>query len=227
MSARTVLSGATVGAVKEMMTETAALPPIEAEIVADCAVEIVPVVTVNLADVTPDATVTEAGTLSAAALSARVIFCPPDGAALERVTVQVVLAFDPKLGEAHCKDEIEEIGAGAVNIIAALDEEPFRVAVMEAVWPELIVLVLAVKDAELALTTRTVAGTVRAVELLTRVTVTPSDEVALERLTMQVVLAFCARLDAAHWSEEICTVVTRAIEVFADELFSFAVIVAV
>lgn len=49
----------------------------------------VPAVAVKVAEVAPDATVTEAGTVSAPTLLESATVIPPDPAALDRVTVQV------------------------------------------------------------------------------------------------------------------------------------------
>jgi len=55
---------------------------------------------------------------------------PPAGAALARVTVQVVLAFDPRVAVAHCREETST-GAESVRFTGA--EEPFSDAVTVAV----------------------------------------------------------------------------------------------
>lgn len=49
----------------------------------------------------PAATVTEAGTVRAAAVSVRVTAAPPVGAVLERVTVHEVLALGPREEAVH------------------------------------------------------------------------------------------------------------------------------
>lgn len=59
---------------------------------AVCVVVNVRAVAVKLADVAPDGTVIEAGTGSAAALLESVTTAPPDVAALDSVTVHVVVA---------------------------------------------------------------------------------------------------------------------------------------
>jgi hypothetical protein len=77
---------------------------------------------------------------------------PPEGAALARVTVQVVLEFEERVEAPHCRAEttlrtISESVAGLV--------EPFKVALMVAVSAKGITPVLAVK-----LTVVAAAGTV-------------------------------------------------------------------
>jgi hypothetical protein len=49
-------------------------------------------------------TVTDAGTIRLALLDAKPTVVPPFGAALERVTVQVVAPLDAKVDPAHCND---------------------------------------------------------------------------------------------------------------------------
>ncbi|HUI77445.1 MAG TPA: hypothetical protein VLY24_06000 [Bryobacteraceae bacterium] len=99
MSNSCVLSGVTVGAVvtvgtvREMGREKAGDPGVEAESVAVWAEAVAPVLMVNVAEVALASTVTEAGTVRAAALLFRVTATPPAGAAGEIVTVQDVLAF--------------------------------------------------------------------------------------------------------------------------------------
>ena len=58
---------------------------------------IVPAVAVKLAAVAPEATVTDAGTVSAAALLDKVTVIPPDPAVCDNVTVQVEVAPELRL----------------------------------------------------------------------------------------------------------------------------------
>ena len=74
-------------------------------------------------------TVTEAGRTRAVTLSERVTTVPPEGAALERATVQVVLAFALKVVVVHWTDER---ATGAIKERAAVLETPVREAVMVA-----------------------------------------------------------------------------------------------
>ena len=144
----------------------------------------------------PAGTVTDAGTVRALVELDKATVVPPEGAALESPTVQVVLAFCARVIALHCR---EEIRTGATNTIDVLAEELPRVALMVAVWPELIVPVLTVKEAEVALAaTVTEAGTVRRAVLLATETGMPPAGAAWERTTVQEVLAFCARLGATH-----------------------------
>jgi hypothetical protein len=85
----------------------------------------VPAVAVKFADVAPAATVTDAGTGSAALLEERLTEAPPVSAANVSVTVQVVVA--PEVTEFGEQDKTETAGGGVtVTVEVAL---PFRVAV--------------------------------------------------------------------------------------------------
>ena len=83
------------------------------------------VLTGKEAEVALAGTVTEAGAVSAAAVSARVTDIPPAGAALESVTVQEVLAFCARLAAAHWSDDTR---TGATRATDACMDEPFRLA---------------------------------------------------------------------------------------------------
>jgi hypothetical protein len=69
--------------------------------------------------VAPAATVTEAGTVRIALLldSVTVTAAPPVGAALDRVTVQALVALDPRLAGAHV---IEDTSTGATRLMVVL-----------------------------------------------------------------------------------------------------------
>jgi hypothetical protein len=89
------------------------------------------VLAVKVAVVAVAGTVTEAGSVRTFAMAPeRATTAPPVGAALVKVTVQVVLALEAKLVATHCMDEIRP---GAVSGREADWEEPLREAVMVAV----------------------------------------------------------------------------------------------
>ena len=73
----------------------------------------------NVAVVAAAATVTEAGTVSAALVSLKVTTAPPVGAAFDSVTVQVLDPFGPKLVGLHAS---EDTRTGATRLIVALAE---------------------------------------------------------------------------------------------------------
>jgi hypothetical protein len=90
------LESTTEGACRAMAAERELLPRV-AVTVADCAVVMVPAVTVKLAEVAEAATVTEAGVVSRVLLSERVTTVPPLGAAALNLTVQVLEALEARL----------------------------------------------------------------------------------------------------------------------------------
>jgi len=75
-----------------------------------------PVVALNVAEVDPAATVTEAGTVSTVLVFVSVTTAPPAGATFVSVTVHVPEAFGPKLaGQAS-----EETSTGATRLRVAV-----------------------------------------------------------------------------------------------------------
>ena len=84
---------------------------------------------VKVAEAAAAGTVTEAATGSRALLLERETVAPPVGAALVRVTVQVLAAPEARLVGLHAS---EERVTGASRLIAAVRETPLRVAVRVA-----------------------------------------------------------------------------------------------
>jgi hypothetical protein len=78
-------------------------------------------VALKLAVVAAAATVTDAGTVKAGLLLDRVTAAPPAGAAAVRVTVHVLVAFDPRLEGAQVSDDTS---TGATRLIVALPVLP-------------------------------------------------------------------------------------------------------
>jgi hypothetical protein len=79
-----------------------------------------PAVAVKVLDVPAAATITEAGTERLALLLVREMEAPPEGAALESVTVQVLMAPEPTVLGLQARDETV---TGATKAIAAVCEE--------------------------------------------------------------------------------------------------------
>ncbi|MCU1336772.1 MAG: hypothetical protein JWO19_2353 [Bryobacterales bacterium] len=159
-------------------------------------------VAVKVAVVTADATVTDVGTVTAdVALLDRATVEPPVGAALESVTVQVVVDDAARVVLVHCS-EVRVIG-GAVMVRLTVLLEPLRVAVMVGVWSDVTAAAVAVKVAVVAAgATVTEAGTVNAeVALLESVTVEPPVGAALESVTVQVVVDDAASVVLVHCGE--------------------------
>ena len=82
---------------------------------------------VNVAVVLPAPTVTEAGTVNAAALLDRLTVAPP---VFDTVTVHIELAPDPRLAALHVSPLTTVAVASAIVAVCVL---PFSVAVMVAV----------------------------------------------------------------------------------------------
>jgi len=86
-------------------------------------------VAVKVAVADPDATVTEAGTVSAVLLLASITLNPPAGAVWVSVAVQVLTAFCPKLAGLHATSETS---TRATRLFDAVCELLPRVAVIVA-----------------------------------------------------------------------------------------------
>jgi hypothetical protein len=110
----------TAGATRLMAT-LPELPPRVAFTVTDWLLETAAVVALKVAEVTPAATVTDAGTVSAGFVSVRVTAAPPVGAGWVSVTVQALEAFAPRLVGLQAS---EETSTGATRVMAALAELP-------------------------------------------------------------------------------------------------------
>lgn len=92
------------------------MPFAEAVTVAVEEEAIVPAVAEKLAEFAPAATVTEGGTVSTAEFEARVTTRPPNGAALLRVTVQLVAPPEVKADAAHETLETSAADAAADRV---------------------------------------------------------------------------------------------------------------
>ena len=80
-----------------------------------------PVVALKLAVVAAAATVTDAGAANEALLLERVTAAPPAGAAWVSVTVQALVALDPKLVGLQASDDTS---TGATKVMAVLPVLP-------------------------------------------------------------------------------------------------------
>jgi S-ribosylhomocysteine lyase LuxS involved in autoinducer biosynthesis len=180
--------GTTAGATREMLS-VFEVPFAEAVTVAVWLEATVPAVAVKVAEVDPEATVTQAGIVRDVELEDSETVAPDEA---ERVTVHVVEACeasDPAV-------QVRAVGttAGATREMLSVFEVPFAEAVTVAVWLEAIVPAVAVKVAEVdPEATVTEAGTVRDVELEDNETVVPDEA---ERVTVHVVEA-CEASDPA------------------------------
>jgi hypothetical protein len=78
-----------------------------------------PVVALNVATVEPAATLTEAGVVSVERLSETATLAPPVGAALVRVTVQVLEALGPRLLGVQASEETNTEAATRLRLVLA------------------------------------------------------------------------------------------------------------
>lgn len=139
---------------------------------------------VKLAEVAPEATVTDAGTDNAALSLEKLTANPPEEAALFKLTVHVVDWPDSKAdGEQFNVERITGATALRVNVL----DMPDLVAVNNAVWFAVMAPTVAVKLAELApAATVTLAGTVTFAFPLVRVTTAPPDGAFALSVTVHV-----------------------------------------
>lgn len=156
--------------------------PCTAEMVTAVEVETAVVVTAKFADVAPAGTVTVAGTNALALLEERFITEPPDGAPVNRVTVPVAEA--PPTTELGDTDTLDNPG-GLIDSDAVF-VTPLRVAeIVEFVAVDTEVVVtkkLAEEEpAAIVIDAGRLAG-----ELAVKVTVTPPDGAALDKVTVPV-----------------------------------------
>jgi hypothetical protein len=118
-----------------------------------------PAVAVKTAVVEPAVTVTESGATRRVLLLDIETVAPPLGAALESVTVQLVLPPAPNVVGLQAKAETK---TGATRLMLVLCDWPFRAARMVALRSVGIVPLVALKVAEFApASTVTLAGVVR------------------------------------------------------------------
>jgi len=143
--------------------------PTEATTLAAVLPLTVPAAAANVVEVAPAATVEVAGTVRAVVLLERLILVPPVGAALEMVTVQIVLLLAVSALEAHARDNT--VTGAASGTVTAFEDAP-SAAVTTALWSAVKAPAVTVKVV-LAAPARTVteAGTVRLAVLLMSVTV--------------------------------------------------------
>ena len=161
--------------------------------------------TVKVAVEEPLATATEAGVVSAALLSERATE-RPEGAAWERVTVQVAEALEATVVGEHCT--LVTVTDGAETVMAVLAEDPLREALIVTDWLEVTAAAETVKVAvEEPLATATEAGVVSAALLSERAT-ERAEGAAWERVTVQVAEALEATVAGLHDSVRIVVRVT-------------------
>jgi hypothetical protein len=183
-----------------------------------------PVLAVNVAEVALAGTLTEDGTVNTDGTLLESVTTVLLALDFARVTVQDVFALEVRLAATHCRPETV---SGAVSDIVTALEEPFKVAVMVTVWSATSTPVLAVKVAEVALAATLIEGkTVNTDDALLESVTAVLLLVDFDKVTVQVVLTFEARLVAAHWSEEIAGGLDSKSVLDCDDPFRVAVMVA-
>ena len=168
-----------------------------------------PVLTVNGPVVEPAVTVTVAGTVKAGSpLLPSTTDTPLPDAAFDSVTVQLLLAFAPKVVGLHCSDETT---VAAARLTFTLCDVPLYVAVNVPFWsvPTAPVLTVNGPVVEPAVTV-TVAGTVNAGSpLLPSTTDTPLPDAAFDKVTVQLLVAFAPSVVGLHCSDETAVAAAR------------------
>jgi hypothetical protein len=156
----------------------------------------VPATPVNIAEFAPDATLTDAGTLSSGVLLDNATVAPPDPAACASVTVQFVT--QPGFRVAGLHDRLL-MDVGVSSEIEAVCELLLYDAVTAAVWAVVMVPAVAVKFADVAPdATVAVGGTVNAARLLESETVIPPVPAACESVTVHAAIPPALRLEGLH-----------------------------
>jgi hypothetical protein len=169
--------------------------------VADWLVVIDPAFAVKVIAIEPEGTVTEADETGSSALLVEIATTVPlVGAALVRVTVQVVTPPEYRSVGLHAR---ELRAAGATKLTVAVLDTPLRVALSVAAWLLAIVPAVAVKVAEddPAWTFTDVLGTGRSELLLDTDTAVPPDGAGPLSATVHVVVPSESRLVGLHVNE--------------------------
>ena len=174
------------------------------------------VVALNVADVAAAATAIDAGIVRVALVFVRATTAPPVGAAWVKVTVQVLEEFGPRLVGLQASDETN---TGATRLTLVFAELPLYVAVTVALELLAMVVVVALKVAEVAAAATVIdVGTVRAELVFVTVTMAPPVGAALVSEMVHVLEEFGPRLVGLQASEETNTGATRVTVALAELL---------
>ena len=207
------------------MLKFAEAPDRSAEITAEPLVDTTEAVAEKVAEVAPEATGTEAGTVNAVLLLENDTTAPLAGAARFRVTVQVLVALDVRT------EGLQETPVGMEPVTRLREktvEEPDRDAMMVAVLSKVIVEAVAVNVAEVAPgATVTETGTVNNVVLMDKLMTAPPAEAALLRVTVQAAEVLEVSVSGSQMRLVGTVFVTRLREKLTEEPDSDAVMTAV
>ena len=157
-------------------------------------------VTLNVPEAAEAAIVTDAGTVSAVLLFDRAMRAPPAGAGCDRLTVQVLDAFGPRLVGLQVS---EETSTAVSRLMVVFAELPLYVAVMVALELAPTVAVVTVNVAEVAAAaTVTEEGTVSVALVFDKVMPIPPAGAACVTVTVQVLEEFAPIVAGVQDSEE-------------------------
>jgi hypothetical protein len=171
------------------------------------------VVTLNVPEAAEAEIVTDVGTVSAVLLFDRAMLAPPAGAACDRLTVQVLDAFGPRLAGLQVS---EEISTAVPRLTVVVAELPLYVAVMVALELAPTAAVVTVNVAEVAAAaTATEGGTVSVALVFERVMLMPPLGAACVTVTVQVLEEFAPRVAGVQDSKETDSGPTRVITLVA------------
>ena len=176
-----------------------------------------PVVALNVAEVAPAPTVTEAGTFKAELVFESAMTAPPVGADWLRVTVHVLEAFEPRLAGLH--ETAETVTDGATRLTVVLAELLLYVAVMVALELLLRAAVVTMRFTDVAAAATVMEGaTVSAALEFERLTLAPPAGAGWVRVTVQMPEAFEPRLVGLHETAETDTEEATRLTVAVAEL---------
>jgi hypothetical protein len=158
------------------------------------------VVTLNVPEVADAAIASEEGTVNAGLVFDRAMLAPPAGPACDRVTVQVLDEFGPRLVGLQVSEDTSTGAPRATVILAELALYAAVIVALELV-PMAPVVTTNVADVAAA-ATATDDGTVSVVLVFDKVRLIPPAGAACERVTVQVLEEFALIVEGAQASEE-------------------------
>ena len=144
--------------------------------------------TANVAEAAPAGAFTDAGTVSSVEVDAMVIVLPPAIAGLDKLTVQVLVAFWFSAVGVHCTAVTR---TGAISRTFTVAVPPFREVESVALPSDAIVAAVTLNAADVfPAGTITDVGTAITVDVDAMLTALPPVSAGFERLTVQTLLEF-------------------------------------
>ena len=188
-------------------------------------VEMEPAKAVNVMELAPAGTTTEAGAESAALEEPITTVLPPAGARPFRIRLQMLAAPEPRLAGQQAREETCTGEAGAVRVRVVLWDTPFTVAVTTAVWLDVMVCAVAVNVAARPPEKTIELGTFR-LGLLLAIEMIVQPLGTAVRVTVQVDVAAVARVLGLHVTDDTVITAVRVTVVDCEEPLNVAVTVA-